>query len=238
MSQTPAKPVPPAPVVPVTVTGVANPFRNIVPNLGNDFKAMGSTGTLWIAGFGALTSVVVHNSNDERLHTWVSQQGDASSSSSVGNFLGDGVVQGSAAVAVWLGGGAAHNVKLQDTGADLVRAQVLNGVITQGLKLGFQRARPDGGTRAFPSGHTSATFATAAVIQSDYGIGAAVPLYALGGFVSWSRIRTNHHWLSDVVAGATIGIISGRASTRHHQSSWMLTPVKTTGGAALYLIKR
>ena len=60
----------------------------------------------------------------------------------------------------------------------------------------------------------------------------------MAGFVSWSRIRTNHHWLSDVVAGAAIGLISGRSATRHHESSWTIAPVKTTGGAALYIIKR
>lgn len=242
LSQTPAQPAPVAPIAQAAPVAPRNPFEYFFPNLGHDLAALGTVDTAWIAGFGGLSALVLHNNSDERLHTWVLQQ-DVSSpstpgSATAGNFIGNGVVQAGGAIGVWLAGLSTHNVKVEVTGADLIRAQALNGLLTQAIKIGTQRMRPDGGSHSFPSGHTSASFATAAVIQRNYGTVASMPFYALGGFVGWSRIRSNHHWLSDAVAGAALGIISGRAATRDHVTHWTVTPVKTPGGAAIYFTRR
>jgi membrane-associated phospholipid phosphatase len=154
------------------------------------------------------------------------------------NVLGDGFLQSGAAIAVWAFGREKKNVRLEATGSDLIRAQLLNGVITQALKRAVDRDRPDGGGHAFPSGHASAAFATAAVIQRNYGAVKSAPFYALGGFVGWSRVRTGHHWLSDVVFGGALGISSGLAATHGRAGKWSVIPVKTSGGAALYVIRR
>jgi len=248
LSQTPARPAPPAPGAPVAPAAAPaqiapeNPFDNFFPNLGHDLAALGSADTAWIAGFGGAGALLLHNNSDERLRTWVLQQDasptTSSTSASAGNVIGNGVVQAGGAIGVWLAGRMTHNIKVETAGADLIRAQALNGLLTQAIKLAAQRTRPDGGSNSFPSGHTSATFATATVIQRDYGTMASVPFYALGGFVGWSRIRSNHHWLSDTVAGAALGLIAGRAATRHHATHWTVTPVKTPGGAALFVTRR
>lgn len=245
LSQAAATPAPAPLVAPVTqapAVAPANPFDSFFTNLGHDFKALGTADTAWIAGFGGAGALVLHHNSDQRLHTWVLQQNasatTSSNSASAGNFIGNGVVQGGGAIAVWLAGMAGHSVKVETVGADLIRAQALNGLLTQGIKFAARRTRPDGASHSFPSGHTSAAFATAAVIQRDYGTVASLPFYAMGGFVGWSRIRSNHHWLSDTVAGAAIGIISGRAATRHHKTRWTVTPVKTPGGMAVYVTRR
>jgi membrane-associated phospholipid phosphatase len=54
-------------------------------------------------------------------------------------------------------------------GADLVRVQILNTIATHGTKALVDRRRPDGAQGSFPSGHASASFATAAVLQRHYG---------------------------------------------------------------------
>jgi len=186
---------------------------------------------------GGAGTIAAHN-NDLKIHDWVIKQPEVPGLAHVGNFAGDAITQVGLAVAVWGAGHQAGNLRLETTGGDLIRAQILNAVITVPIKYIANRERPDGGSHSFPSGHTSATFATAAVVQRDYGIAASVPFYALGGLVSWSRIRTNHHWLSDDVFGAAIGITAGYAATRGGHGRWSVTPVKTKGGAAIYFTRR
>ena len=214
-----------------------NPFTHLLANLGDDITALPTLQNVGILATGGLVALAFKNNNDARMHTWVLEQTDDSSSASLGNFAGDGITQGGAAIAVWVAGRVTQNVRLETTGSNLIRAQFLNGLLTQGLKYAVQRDRPDGGAHSFPSGHTSATFATAAVIQHDYGFAAALPVYALGGFVGWSRVRSNHHWLSDVAFGAALGIVSGRAASHSASGNWAIAPVKTPGGMAIYAVR-
>lgn len=96
----------------------------------------------------------------------------------------------------------------------LLRAQIANGIVTRSLKL-IPRARPfqevaSRGNGSFPSGHTSASFATATVIQRRWGWRAGLPAYALASYVGASRLHGNHY-LSDVAFGAGLGIAAGLA---------------------------
>jgi len=59
---------------------------------------------------------------------------------------------------------------------DLIEAQLLSVTLTQGLKFATSRTRPDGEARSFPSGHASAAFATASVLQRHLGRKAAIPV--------------------------------------------------------------
>jgi hypothetical protein len=98
---------------------------------------------------------------------------------------------------------------------DLGQALVVNAAWTGALKYGLNRTRPDGSdTLSFPSGHTSTAFSLAAVTQSHYGWKAGVPAYALAAGIGLSRIESNRHHLSDVLAGATLGVLVGRTVTR------------------------
>jgi membrane-associated phospholipid phosphatase len=80
--------------------------------------------------------------------------------------------------------------------------------ITQALKYGVNRTRPNGGDHSFPSGHTSAAFQGAAFIHARYGWKYAVPAYIGASFVGYSRVYANKHFKSDVYAGAIIGTLS------------------------------
>ncbi|MEN0057208.1 MAG: phosphatase PAP2 family protein, partial [Bdellovibrio sp.] len=83
-----------------------------------------------------------------------------------------------------------------------------------------QRERPSGRDHlSFPSGHGSSAFATATSLAYSYGYKVGIPAYALAGFVAASRVNENIHWLSDVVAGAALGIFWGRASALNTGSS-------------------
>jgi membrane-associated phospholipid phosphatase len=107
---------------------------------------------------------------------------------------------------------AANHADAAHLGVALFRAQVVNGILTRSLKM-FPRARPyqdegDVGKGSFPSGHASASFATATVLHRRFGWRAGVPAYALATYVGISRLE-GVHYLSDVTFGAALGIASG-----------------------------
>jgi membrane-associated phospholipid phosphatase len=80
---------------------------------------------------------------------------------------------------------------------------------TWALKQVVDKERPDGtGDDAFPSGHASVAFQSAAFIHRRYGIRSAWPAYVLATFTAWSRVDADEHDSADVLAGAAIGIAS------------------------------
>jgi membrane-associated phospholipid phosphatase len=92
---------------------------------------------------------------------------------------------------------------------------IVNGAYTGILKYSVQRTRPDASdTLSFPSGHASTAFSLAAVANHHYGWKVGVPAYVLASGIGLSRIESNRHHLSDVLAGATIGLIVGRTVSR------------------------
>ncbi len=71
--------------------------------------------------------------------------------------------------------------------------------------------RPDGTAFAFPSGHTATAFAGAEFLWQEYkdkSIWYGISGYAVATATGIFRITNNKHWLTDVVAGAGIGILS------------------------------
>ena len=156
-----------------------------------------------------------------------------------GKALGREWVQGGAALAAYVGGRVFEKPAITAAGADLMQAQVLAATMTQGIKFAVQRTRPDGEARSFPSGHASAAFATAAVVHQHFGRKAAFPAYAIAVYTSTSRLQANSHYASDVIVGATLGLIVGRTvSLDIAQSRLQLTPTPIRGGVMLALHKR
>ena len=92
--------------------------------------------------------------------------------------------------------------------ADAFSAALMVGV-TQGIKYAVDRDRPDGQEHSFPSGHCATSFMLATMLHKEYGWRS--PWFSIGGFTiaaytEVSRILNNRHWMSDVAAGAAIGI--------------------------------
>ena len=80
----------------------------------------------------------------------------------------------------------------------------------KGLKLVVERERPDGSDfESFPSGHTAKAFMAATMLHKEYG--GRSPWFSIGGYsvaalTGVSRLMNGKHWMSDVVAGAAIGV--------------------------------
>lgn len=91
-------------------------------------------------------------------------------------------------------------------------SNAIMGVSVYGLKIQTHKLRPDGSDNlAFPSGHTASAFVAAEFMTQEYkdvspwyGIAAYTMAAATGSL----RMLNNKHWLSDVVMGAGVGILS------------------------------
>jgi membrane-associated phospholipid phosphatase len=102
--------------------------------------------------------------------------------------------------------------------------------VTYGLKYTVNETRPNGGSQSFPSGHTSISFCGAEFIRKRYGWELGIPAYAAASFVAYSRVEANAHWPHDVIAGASIGIVSSFIFTTPYKG-WK---VKTDAGPGLH----
>ena len=98
---------------------------------------------------------------------------------------------------------------------DAAQALVVNAAWTGTLKYSLRRQRPDGSDYySMPSGHSSSAFALATVAERHYGWKVGVPAYVVAAGIGLSRVESNRHYLSDVIAGGALGVTVGRAVTR------------------------
>ena len=92
-------------------------------------------------------------------------------------------------------------------------SMAIMGILVNGLKYTTKVTRPDGSANnSFPSGHTASAFTNATFLHKEYGQYRS-GLYSIGGYATavatgFGRVLNNRHWISDVLAGAGIGILS------------------------------
>jgi membrane-associated phospholipid phosphatase len=75
---------------------------------------------------------------------------------------------------------------------------------TLALKELVDKDRPNGDSKAFPSGHAATSFAGATYLHRRYGWREAVPAYVLSAYVGWTRVHADEHAVEDVLGGAAL----------------------------------
>jgi membrane-associated phospholipid phosphatase len=149
---------------------------------------------------------------------------------SIGGFT----VIGSAVGGLFVAGRIAHPPRFRAMTYDMLEATLITVGVTELLKPVVGRERPDGSdNKSFPSGHASLDFAVATVAQLHYGWKVGAPCYAVAGLVAYSRLVQDVHYLSDVTAGATIGVVVAFAVLHTNRrpladgaaSGWTVAPI-------------
>jgi membrane-associated phospholipid phosphatase len=150
-----------------------------------------------------------------------------------GAIIGGAPVQLGVPVAAYVIGRLGGHPCAARLGADLIEAQALAAGMTVAIKQATRRSRPEGSGFSFPSGHASAAFASATVLQRHFGWKVGVPAYAVAGYVAASRVEMSRHFLSDVAFGAAVGIVAGRTVTIGRTHRLAVVPIATPDGAGV-----
>lgn len=108
--------------------------------------------------------------------------------------------------------------------AILVKGELMMLATVTLIKDKAGQLRPDGSDhQSFPSGHTAQAFATATFLAQEYKDRLPWMPYAAYGLASTvgvMRMANNRHYVSDVLLGAGIGILSMKVSYWTHQYKW------------------
>ena len=89
---------------------------------------------------------------------------------------------------------------------------IMTGLVN-GIKYSAKEMRPDGSTaNSWPSGHTATAFVGATLLHKEYGLTRS-PWWSVAGYgvataTGVMRVLNNRHWISDIMSGAGIGIMS------------------------------
>lgn len=199
-------------------------LSRLVPNLGRGAIGVFSKPSLFPFAMG-MAATSVGSLFDQDFAEEIAKPGDGGSKALATSFGGVSAV---AVTAVFVAGRFANGDRFRAASYDMLDAVAVNGGYTFGLKAAVGRERPNKADKhSFPSGHTSNAFALAAVLDGHYSKKVAIPAYFVASLVGLSRMRLNAHWLSDVVAGATLGQLVGMAVVRVNDKPLSKEPQRT-----------
>lgn len=106
----------------------------------------------------------------------------------------------------------------------LIKSEILMAAMVFPMKGFTGIGRPDESTDdAFPSGHTAQAFMAATFLHKEFGEEhpvISVLGYATATGVGALRIMNNRHWVSDVLVGAGIGLLSTNIAYKTHKYKW------------------
>jgi membrane-associated phospholipid phosphatase len=213
-------------------TGIAA----MIKGLGHDVTNLPSRENLLWVGIGTGLSLAVHP-----LDTHANEDLSGNTLNKVfapGAVLGQSYTLLGIASTIYAVGRIKGEPKVSHIGMDLIRSVAIAEFMTESLKYTVRRERPDGsGANSFPSGHAADTMAFATALERHFGWRYAVPAYVFASYVAMSRLHDNVHFLSDVTAGAAVGIIAGRTVTRHGRDNFPVTLMALPGGAAVMYVR-
>ena len=174
-----------------------------------------TVGTLWLI------------ERDDEIREEV-QESDSHAADRLGHLfepLGRAPVEAAALGIFYASGRMARRPHATATAATAFEAYLWTFVITSAAKAAFGRERPTGdadahgffeGDSIFPSGHTSRSFAIAAVLADRYGRTGAWLAYPAAALIGLATVQQDTHWASDVLAGAGLGLAIGKGVAWRH----------------------
>ena len=159
--------------------------------------------------------------------------------------LGRSPVAAAALGVTYLAGRAAGNRRVASTAATSFEAFLWTFVATSAAKGIFGRQRPADGVDAhdffagdtiFPSGHTSRSFAIAAVVADRHGRKGAAIAYPVAALIGLATVQQDTHWASDILAGAGLGLAIGKGIAGRHP--WRDGELRAAAGTTWHVMLR
>ena len=185
-------------------------------DLPQDAGHLWQTENAWALGAGATLATAAYATDDTPRDQLSSVDGVAR----VTDVYGAGTFSIPATIGLWGVGHTTQHRGLRDFGYGLTRTLGLTQLVVGPLKVASHRLRPNGANhRSFPSGHTANTFAIARFVQRQTNSWVSVPFYGMAVLTGAGRIEGRQHYLSDVVMGATVGLIVGSTVGREPSSA-------------------
>lgn len=165
-------------------------------------------------------SVTIHLPWDQLTVPWMAFTSDT------GNWIGDGWRLVALSTLLLLGAWTFEKPTIKFVAIQSLIAHGIAALLANGLKHLIARPRPKfthsgdwqmtlslaSGLDSFPSGHSTASFAVATVLAKQFPFFGPLCI-AIALFVALSRILRGAHFLTDVVGGAVLGILSGFIAT-------------------------
>ncbi len=173
--------------------------------------------------------------NDEKIRNWVLSHKNQTSDdiSHLVKYLGNGYFLTGLLGSVYLIGEISNENSFRKTAVLGFESLLISGAIVHGIKIISGRMRPSASEKAnqfypfhfnskyysFPSGHSAAAFAIAAVItEQSESLIVDVVVLTLASLVALSRVNDNLHWTSDVFLGSAIGYFVGKKLAKYHSN--------------------
>jgi membrane-associated phospholipid phosphatase len=195
----------------------------------HDFRRLPSAGSLGLLAIGGVAAFGAHSVDGGVTRDFPAVT-SLSGAFKPGAVIGGTPFQLGAAFGTYAIGRALGRSCIARVGAELVQAQLMAEGLTMIFKESGRRSRPQGTGFSFPSGHTTVTFASATVLQRQFGWKVGLPAYAVASYVAASRVEMKRHYLSDVAFGAALGIVAGRTVPIGHGHALTLTPMASPSG--------
>ncbi|HZT60887.1 MAG TPA: phosphatase PAP2 family protein [Pyrinomonadaceae bacterium] len=184
----------------------------------------------WLVPLGGATAALL--ATDHQTACWMDSGGLMSARMNLSrdvSYVGSPYGTGAVAATFYLFGLAKHDSRAKETGILAGEAMIDTSVVVGVFKGALRRSRPmeddsrgkffNGGA-AFPSGHSSGSWALATVVANEYGRDRKLVRFGAYGFaaaVGLARYTGRAHFLSDVLVGGAIGYSVGRfVYVKHH----------------------
>jgi membrane-associated phospholipid phosphatase len=197
----------------------------------------------WVAAVALAVSTADRRGDAWARHPGVQNDGTLDALSRLGDKDGT-IVAPAVGPALWLWGRARGDSGTAVMGLRTTEAVFLGGATVTAIKMLAGRTRPFasadhspthwdlfGGfrgdsTRSFASGHTTVVTAAAVTLAAEWrrqglrGWKTLGPptVYTLAAITGASRVRDRNHWMSDVVSGAAVGMLSALVVRRWHDA--------------------
>lgn len=178
----------------------------------------------WWEGAAALGGLVALSTLDQPIQRYTQSHRGTGGDALAGDLRHMGQVEVFATIPAGMAivGLAVHRPALERGALRVASSLALAAAITTAGKVSLGRLRPSSerdaddfkpfsGHDSFPSGHTTMAFALATSLANEIRRPwATAGLLALAAGTGWSRVYENQHWLSDVAAGAMVGITAAQ----------------------------